>query len=311
MHEELLLCLRDGWHDALEDELLALYVHGSLIAGDFAPERSDLDVLAVLRTEPDEALLRVLAVLHENLDARYPAWAGRVEVEYAAIATINAPEGGVIARISPGEALHLLPVTTHRAVTWATVRATGRPLLGPPPGELLPSFDADLVREALLDHVRDWPAWVTEMTAPGAQSYAVLTMCRAVQRLSHGEQLSKRQAADRTLAGSLTWAELIAWARDWWFSGGEDTDPGRFEEVQAFVTATSAALLQAEAARAQTRRSASAVAASAGRNASMANSDSVTSSGVPSTDVTLKNDNPPIRSGTTNPAGFSAERSPG
>ncbi|MEU4237255.1 aminoglycoside adenylyltransferase domain-containing protein [Actinoplanes sp. NPDC026619] len=242
---DVLLDLRDAWRLVLPDALAGLYVHGSLIAGDFDPDRSDLDVLAVLTADPDERLLGVLAGLHAGLGRRHPAWAGRIEVEYVSIDAVRAAGGGdhLIARISPGEALHLLPATTHRVVTWAGVQHSGRCLLGPPAGELLPAFDAGLVESALLDHVRDWPVWVRSMTAaPGGQSYAVLTMCRAVQRLRYGRQLSKRQAADRTIEACPEWADLIAWARDWWYDHGDAADAGRADDVHTFVVEISAQL---------------------------------------------------------------------
>jgi hypothetical protein len=236
--------LRDAWSAALGERLLGLYVHGSLVNGDFAPERSDLDVLAVLAADPDGELLKLLAGLHADLDRRHPRWAGRIEVEYVSVAALPAPDGHLIARISPGETLHLLPATTHRRVTWGSVHDSGRALLGPPASELLPAVDPELIRAALLDHVRDWPTWVEQMTAPGAQAYSVLTMCRAVQELLHGRRLSKRRAADRTIETDPDRAGLVTWARDWWYDHGADTDPGRFAEVRAFVTDSSATILR-------------------------------------------------------------------
>ncbi|MBO4142598.1 DUF4111 domain-containing protein [Micromonospora tulbaghiae] len=240
--------LRDAWHRALAGRLLGLYLHGSLVAGDFAANRSDLDLLAVLAGDPDEKLIDVLAGLHADLDRRHPQWAGRIEVEYVSLDAVRAVGGRdhLIARISPGELLHLLPTTTHRVVTWAAVRDYGRTLLGPPADELLPAVEPGLVRSALLDHVRDWPAWVTQMTTPGAQSYAVLTLCRAYQRLRNGRQLSKRQAADQTATACPRWAGLVVWARDWWYDSGQDSDPGRFDEIRAFVHEVSAAILTRE-----------------------------------------------------------------
>jgi hypothetical protein len=243
--EPVLADLRDAWRAALADRLLGLYLHGSLVAGDFAADRSDLDLLAVLAADPDEELLAELGVLHADLDHRHPRWAGRIEVEYVSPAAVRHTDGHRIARISPGEPLHLLPATTHRLVTWSTVRASGRILLGPPPAELLPAIDPGSAREALLDHVRDWPRWVRTMTTPGAQSYAVLTLCRAVQRLRYGRQLSKRQAADLTASALPQWAGLITWARDWWYDQGSDTDPGHQQQVERFVAETSAGLLAA------------------------------------------------------------------
>jgi hypothetical protein len=240
--EPVLADLREAWGAALGDRLLGLYLHGSLVAGDFAADRSDLDLLAVLTTDPDGELLAELAVLHAGLDRRHPRWAGRIEVEYISLSAVPGVDGHRIARISPGEDLHLLPATTHRLVTWSAVRASGRPLLGPPPADLLPPIDPGLVREAFRDHVRDWPQWVKTMTTPGAQAYAVLTLCRAIHHLRYGRQLSKRQAADQTDGGQ--WSDLIRWARDWWYHQGRDTDPGRpQQEVERFVTETSADLL--------------------------------------------------------------------
>ncbi|SBT65970.1 Nucleotidyltransferase domain-containing protein [Micromonospora sediminicola] len=250
--EAVLSDLRAAWGAGLGGHLLGLYLHGSLVAGDFAPDRSDLDLLAVLDHDPDDDLLAVLAGLHRDLDRRHPDWAGRIEVEYVSRDAVHDAARGrvdrdhLIARVSPGELLHLLPATTHRIVTWAAVHDHGRNLLGPPAAELLPAVDSDRVRAALLDHVRDWPDWVTGMTTPGAQSYAVLTLCRAFQRLRHGRQLSKRRAAERSALDLPRWADLVTWAHDWWYDHGADTDPGRAGEVVAFVGEVSAAVLAAE-----------------------------------------------------------------
>ncbi|MGC4892340.1 aminoglycoside adenylyltransferase domain-containing protein [Micromonospora sp. DT31] len=246
--DAVLADLAAAWAGRLDRVLLGLYAHGSLVSGDFAPERSDLDVLAVLDRDPDRDLLAVLAGLHAGLDRRHPRWVGRVEVEYVSPDAVRDVTGGAdiphrIARVSPGELLHLLPATGHRVVTWAAVHDHGRTLFGPPPGALLPAVGPERVRAALVAHVRDWPGWSAEMTTPGAQSYAVLTVCRAVQRLRYDRQMSKRAAADASVDALPQWADLIRWARDWWYVGGRDSDPGRAGQMRAFVREISATLL--------------------------------------------------------------------
>lgn len=250
--------LATGLGSALGDDLLGLYAHGSLVAGDFSPARSDLDLLAVVARPPDDAMLAAVAPVHAALEERHPAWRGRIEVETVARSTVEAYASGPpdapessrtdsIMRISPGEALHLLPATSHRVVTWATVRGSGRALVGPTAAEALPTVSAQTARDALIEHVRDWPTWVEGMTTVGAQSYSVLSLCRAWCALVRGEQLSKRAAADEFASARPEEADLVRWAGDWWYAGGSDDEKGRFEEVRAFVVRTSRAVLDSTA----------------------------------------------------------------
>ena len=236
--------------DSLGPLLTGLYVHGSLVLGDFAPDRSDVDLLAVLVAEPDDDLLARLSVVHDDVSRRYPTWRGHVEVEYVALDTVRRYTTGevrhapaVIARVSPGEHLHLLPATAHRVLGWSLVRQYGRPLIGPAAREVLPPISEDLVRAALLHHVRDWPVWVRDMAGAGGQAYAVLTLCRAAVLLETGEQMSKKAAAEHLAQAVPAWADLTLWASDWWFDGGHDDEPARTDEVRRFVDETSARLL--------------------------------------------------------------------
>ncbi|WP_020142442.1 GNAT family N-acetyltransferase [Terracoccus sp. 273MFTsu3.1] len=243
-----------GLASTLGGDLLGLYAHGSLVVGDFSPARSDLDVLAVVARPPDDAMLAAVAPVLAALEGRHPGWRGRIEVETVARSTVESYASGApetseagppdaIMRISPGEELHLLPATSHRVVTWSAVRRTGRRLVGPEASEVLPAVSAHAVRDALLDHVRDWPTWVESMKTIGAQAYSVLSICRAWCAVVEGEQLSKRAAADRFMAERPSDADLVEWARDWWYEGGSDGAEGRFAQVSAFVTRTSRAIL--------------------------------------------------------------------
>jgi hypothetical protein len=52
--ESVLARLRDEVAGALGPDLIALCVYGSWLEGDFAPGRSDLDLLAVVSNDPDQ-----------------------------------------------------------------------------------------------------------------------------------------------------------------------------------------------------------------------------------------------------------------
>jgi len=61
----------------LGDQLTGLYLFGSLVSGDFDPARSDVDLLAALADDLDAGTMERLRLFHDDLAARYPAWAGR------------------------------------------------------------------------------------------------------------------------------------------------------------------------------------------------------------------------------------------
>lgn len=249
--EQLLAKLAEVLSNNLGPVLSGLYLHGSLVVGDFAPGRSDVDLIAVLTVQPDDELLALLGRLHDEVSGLFPKWRGHLEVEYVALETLrNHAAGGpveapgVIARISPGEHLHLLPATQHRILGWSLVRGNSRALMGPPAREAIPAFSQDKVKEALLRHVRDWPVWVRGMAGAGGQAYAVLSLCRAAVLLETGEQVSKKAAATHVSLRVPVWADVVLWARDWWYEGGSDDEPPRTDEVRRFVDETSATLLR-------------------------------------------------------------------
>jgi hypothetical protein len=82
------------------------------------------------------------------------------------------------------------------------------------------------------------------MRTPGAQAYAVLTLCRAAATLDTGRQVSKRAAAAYAAASMPEHAPLIKWARDWWYGSATDADADHFPEVVRFVKSITSVILQ-------------------------------------------------------------------
>lgn len=238
---------------ALGERLLGLYLHGSVVSGDFAPGRSDLDLLAVLADDPDTDVLARLADVHTRVATEHVAWQGRIEVEYVGLGALSdaassGPPAHTLARISPGEPLHLLPSSPHRLLGWDTVGRTGQVVLGPPAAELIPRFDPRAVRRAALEHVRDWPAWARDMHLVGGQVYSVLSVGRAYCLFVLGAQYSKKRAAVEVAAAEPRWAEVVTWAMRWWYAEGSDDAAVRPDEVVAFVDEACARIIAVEAA---------------------------------------------------------------
>src|SRR5215469_9161355 len=66
----------------LGEKIVGLYLSGSLAYGDFVPERSDIDLEAVVQNPLTEDELRSVEQLHRDVERRCPGWAGRIECSY-------------------------------------------------------------------------------------------------------------------------------------------------------------------------------------------------------------------------------------
>jgi predicted nucleotidyltransferase len=221
------------------DSLVGMYVYGSLVTGDFDKDRSDIDLLAVVDRDIDGATFARLDRMHARFVEEYPAWEDRIEVAYVPAPALSdfRTETSQIAVISPGEPFHLKAAGKDWLLNWYVVREVGVTLYGPPPETQIPDISQAEFVEAVRAQAGAWKEWVYRMRTPGAQSYAVLTLCRALYTHEHGGQASKKQAALFAKAHLPQWAPLIQQGLDWLSERRDDEndDDESFHETVRFV----------------------------------------------------------------------------
>jgi hypothetical protein len=224
---------------ALGRSLVGVYLYGSLAAGDFDLERSDLDLLAVVSSDVDGEEFDRLDLMHRRFAEEHPDWDDRIEVAYVSAPALRRfkSEMGSFPVISPGEQFHMKESDGGWLMNWYMVQEVGITLFGPPPAAFMPEISKAEFVGAVRENSRIWAEWVHGMRRPGEQSYAILTMCRALYAHTHGEQVSKREAADWAEAHLPGWSSLIRWAWDWRYEAIEDeAEAGAdFAETVGFV----------------------------------------------------------------------------
>jgi predicted nucleotidyltransferase len=201
--------------DLLGGRLEGLYLFGSLAAGGFHEDRSDVDLFAVLRDAVAEADADALRGVHADFASRNPEWHERVEVGYvprSVVATFaSEPEGTIIA-ISPGEPLHLRGPEWGWVLNWRSVCRQGERIFGPPPLEVGPEVTPEVFRRAIEMQLREWRDVIREdwvAYVPAARGYAVVTHCRALYALATGEQASKEEAVAWVAQRHPEWADYV------------------------------------------------------------------------------------------------------
>jgi hypothetical protein len=215
--ERLVTRLVDGQTQALGGSLVGSYLFGSAVTGDFDPGISDVDTVAVVRSDLNAAQLAALERLHLDIVEETPEWEDRVEVVYLsprALTTFRT-ETSAAARISPGEAFHAIEVDRRWLIDWYQLREVGIALCGPPVASLVPAISHDEYVEAVRQHMLTWPDQVDGLVTQGDQSYAILTMCRGLRTCRTGQHVSKREAARWACEALPEHAQLIREAVAW------------------------------------------------------------------------------------------------
>lgn len=158
------------------EDLVGIYVHGSVAYGAFDAAASDVDLVVAHRAGLTCARRQALPSLHARLLATHPA-AARLDGTYAPLHAVG----------------------TYGAATCPAFR-DGRFLAhgdGPPAAEIVPPVSAGALRENMRRNIaflqRRMPSYVRSGTANTV--FGVLTLCRALYTLRTGEVTSKRAAA--------------------------------------------------------------------------------------------------------------------
>lgn len=237
---DILNALVPGIEVALGNNLVGVYLRGSLATGDFEPVGSDIDFIAVTEQPVSEAELSRLITLHTQLGRLANRYANDLEGTYIPRATARRFRPGERhPTIYRGEALEWSEHRNNWVLERWTVREHGVTLLGPDPKSLIDPISAGELREAVRTRLSDWAEWVgdadnPEWLQPGQKRYVVETMCRALYTLAHGELSSKPHAvawAIETL--SEPWRSTVERSQVW--SIDETPDPGIVREIIRFV----------------------------------------------------------------------------
>ncbi len=238
--EALLDVLGGGARQIAGQRLVALWLTGSLTYGDFDRGSSDIDYLAVLSRPLSPEQRSALEVLHEDIAARWPEWAKRIEGSWipdAWLSRVSPPEegrpyinGGAFWSPDP-------PYGNEWLINLHALREAGVALTGPDPGALIPPIDIADVRRASARDLHD--EWVPKLgdeaffTSSHLQAYVTLTICRILHRAERDEVASKRIAANwvRKRYPEPWIVELIQRAERW--RHGEHLDAS--DEVRRFI----------------------------------------------------------------------------
>ena len=220
----------------LDDNLVGIYLYGSLVTGDFDERASDIDLVVVLNQGLDASSFNALDALHQQVVARYPAWQDRLELAYISLDALRRfrERRSQIAIISPGEPFHQIEAGRDWLISWYMLRETGLALCGPAITGLFDPIAKSEYIEAVQRHIEGYRKPSSFAADTSNWSYIVLTTARGVYTVLQGRPPSKAQAAAWATASFPQWARLIELALIWRAASGDvdSVDKYVLEEMQ-------------------------------------------------------------------------------
>ncbi len=204
------------------DNLIGLYLTGSLSYGDFVLERSDIDLQAIVKESLSQKELELVKNLHIKIENKYEEWAGRIECSYLPVGILHEILPPKIPRPWWGGAGVFYPKAPYGnewIINQYQLYNYGIALFGPDYKILTAPIDIKEVQKACVrDLFQEWEPKIRDLKwlkNSHYQSYLILNLCRILYTVACGEVGSKKISAEWVKSRYPEWKNLIETAENW------------------------------------------------------------------------------------------------
>ena len=199
---EILTLLLNSVQEILGNQLVGMYLYGSLSSGDFDPESSDIDFLVVTTSTLSDKAIAELRSMHQRIWKSSLKWSSKLEGSYIPKRDIRRhdPHSPPCPTVNEGK-FYLDKRGSDWIIQRHVIREQGIILTGPEPKTLIDPVSPEDIRRAVKEVLQEWwlpmledPSWLKNHGSE-YHAFAILSMCRALHALEHGMIVSKPVAA--------------------------------------------------------------------------------------------------------------------
>lgn len=218
----ILLNFSTELYNALGENLVGLYMFGSLTYGDFALDSSDIDLVVIIRIAVDYHELERIKTLHKQIAEYNKKWSNRLECSYVPIKMLINTLPPLEPRPYYGEGIFYEKANygNEWIINNYLLFKHGITLIGTNFKELISPIDILEVQKACIqDLFQEWEPKINEfkwLDNDHYQSYIVMNLCRILYTVLQGDTASKITSATWVMNefGSK-WHNLIKNAENW------------------------------------------------------------------------------------------------
>lgn len=197
----VLVTLTEGIIKILKENVIGIYLTGSLSDGTFTPETSDIDLFVVFNKPLTDNHLQELASFHQQVENLHKNWTKRIECSYIPRDFLSSIQPPKTPRPYCNEGIFYpeAPYGNEWIINLYALYQSGITLKGLDFKKLIKPVDILEVRAACIRDLTE--AWQPKIQNPDYlksshhQAYAVLTLCRIFYTLIFDDIVSKKYAA--------------------------------------------------------------------------------------------------------------------
>lgn len=223
---EILILLKKDLLGILGENLLGLYLIGSLTYGDFDKGSSDIDLFVVTHRPLSKNKLSEIIKMHNHIGKLHPEWHKRIEVSYITQKMLldKKPPKKVRPYFNAGKMWHF-PFGYEWILNLYQLYKYGVTIYGPGPKNYVKRVNTnDVIKASRANLLNEWQPKLKESTPfknadydrSHLQAYAILTMCRILYVSKNKKFSTKKEASlwAKNIYNNL-WSVLIDKAEKW------------------------------------------------------------------------------------------------
>jgi predicted nucleotidyltransferase len=236
--------------EILKENVVGIYLTGSISYGDFILERSDIDLLVVVKDKLNSSEIELVKILHKDIEEKYPSRKDRIECSYTPIYMLNEIFPPIEPRpwIGSGVLYPEAPYGNEWIINSYLLQEYGISIFGKAYKELLikPIDILEVQKACVRDIFKEIEPKIRnneELYDSHIQSYTVLNICRILYTVFNAKVGSKVVSAKWVKeVFAPEWSNLITKSENWKY--GEDLNS--IEEVVEFIKFSISKIKEAE-----------------------------------------------------------------
>lgn len=226
----------------LGDNIVGIYLFGSLVLGDFDENFSDIDLMIVLKKGINKDEFEKIKDLQKYISEKYPRFGtDGVEMIFVSTETIKnyLDKETFLTAIAPGNPLETIVCEPEFLIYFYIVRNYGKTILGTPKEEVFPIISKnDFVNTSNKVALENIPRWKEACKKTlHEQFYSVITLCRALYIKENKTYPSKLEAENWAKNKYPDFKDMVEYTwnqRGKWKETDRPTDEHKYQEIIKF-----------------------------------------------------------------------------